>query len=36
VLDFVHIVVHIFLKDLRQYYGIEKMWSDAIVTEIRD
>lgn len=36
VLDFVNVVVHIFVKDLRQFYGIEKMWSDAVVSEIKD
>lgn len=36
VLDYVNVVVHIFLKDLREYYGIERMWSDAVVSEIKD
>ncbi|MCH8558707.1 MAG: ribosome silencing factor [Balneolia bacterium] len=36
VLDFVNIVVHIFKKDTREHYGIEKMWSDAKVTKIED
>jgi ribosome-associated protein len=36
VLDYVNVVVHIFLKDLREFYGIERMWSDAITTEIKD
>ncbi len=28
-LDFDDIVVHVFKTDIRQYYGLEKMWSDA-------
>lgn len=36
VLDYVNVVVHIFVQELRQYYGIERMWSDAVVSEIKD
>ncbi|HAC14980.1 MAG TPA: ribosome silencing factor [Bacteroidetes bacterium] len=36
VLDYVNVVVHIFLHDLREYYGIERMWSDAVISEIKD
>lgn len=36
VLDYVNVVVHIFLKDLREFYGIERMWSDGTMTEIKD
>lgn len=36
VLDYVNIVVHVFLHDLREFYGIEKMWQDAEITEIKD
>ncbi len=28
-LDFGDIVVHVFKTDIRQYYALEKMWSDA-------
>lgn len=28
-LDYEDIVVHIFKTDIRQYYALEKMWSDA-------
>lgn len=35
-LDYVNVVVHIFLKDLRTYYQLEKMWSDAPLLEITD
>lgn len=35
-LDYVNVVVHIFNKELRDYYKLEKMWSDGIVKEIED
>lgn len=36
ILDYVNVVVHIFSEEKRDYYGIERMWSDAIITEITD
>jgi ribosome-associated protein len=36
VLDYVNVVVHIFLRETREFYGIEKMWNDAVITEIAD
>jgi len=36
ILDYVNIVVHIFSEEKREYYGIERMWNDAIVTEVAD
>lgn len=36
VLDYVNVVVHIFNKDARDYYALEKMWSDAEVSLITD
>lgn len=35
-LDFVDVVVHIFHKEARSFYRIEKLWSDAVTTEIGD
>ena len=35
-LDYSNVVVHIFLQELRSYYQLEKMWSDAPVLEITD
>jgi len=36
ILDYVNVVVHIFSEEKRNYYGIERMWNDAEVTEIKD
>lgn len=36
ILDYVDIVVHVFQTNLRHYYNLEKMWSDAVRTEIVD
>ncbi|WP_234573318.1 ribosome silencing factor [Rhodohalobacter sp. 614A] len=36
ILDYVNVVVHIFSEEKRQYYGIERMWNDAEITEIED
>lgn len=36
ILDYVNVVVHIFSEEKRQFYGIERMWNDAIRTEIKD
>lgn len=30
-LDYVHVVVHVFLPDTRAYYALEKLWGDAPV-----
>lgn len=29
VLDFIHVVAHLFLSDVRRYYALEELWSDA-------
>ena len=36
ILDYVNVVVHIFSEEKRQYYGIERMWNDAVISEIED
>lgn len=36
ILDYVNVVVHIFSKDKREFYGIERMWNDAEITRIED
>ncbi len=36
IIDYVNVVVHIFSQEKREYYGIERMWNDAIRTEVAD
>lgn len=36
ILDYVNVVVHIFKKELREYYALEKMWNDAEIIKVQD
>lgn len=36
ILDYVNVVVHIFRKDLREHYALERIWNDAKVSKIED
>ncbi len=33
-MDYVNVVVHVFQKQIREFYDIESLWGDAVVTEI--
>ena len=35
-LDYISVVAHIFRKDKRQHYALEKLWGDAEIREIED
>ncbi|MBS1976249.1 MAG: ribosome silencing factor [Bacteroidetes bacterium] len=35
-IDYSTVVAHIFRKDRRSYYSLEKLWGDAEITEIED
>ena len=34
-LDYVNVVVHVFQKDVRQFYNLEGLWGDAKITNIQ-
>ena len=35
-LDYVNVVAHIFKQDRREFYALESLWGDAIMTHIDD
>ena len=35
-IDYIDVVVHLFKKDSRTYYALERLWGDAVITEIED
>lgn len=35
-LDYIDVIVHILKKDLREHYGIERLWSDAEIEYITE
>lgn len=35
-LDYINVVVHVFLKDRREFYGIEDLWGDAMIERLEN
>ena len=34
--DYISIIVHVFYKETRDFYDIEGLWADAVITNIED
>jgi ribosome-associated protein len=34
-MDYVHVAVHVFQKQIRDFYDLESLWGDAKITEIK-
>jgi ribosome-associated protein len=35
-LDYVHVIVHVFREETRDYYGLERLWGDAKMERVED
>ncbi|MCB0722699.1 MAG: ribosome silencing factor [Ignavibacteriae bacterium] len=35
-MDYVNVVVHIFLNETRRFYNLEGLWADAEIIEVKD
>lgn len=36
ILDYVNVVVHVMTEEKRDFYSIERMWNDAVITHIEE
>lgn len=36
IIDYGYVMVHVFVPDIREYYNLEGLWSDADITRIAD
>ena len=36
ILDYVNIVVHVFSRESRDYYDLERLWADGKITQVHD
>lgn len=36
ILDYVDVVLHVFHKNTRAYYSLERLWGDAVITAVAD
>ena len=35
-MDYINIVVNIFSQDARDFYQLERLWGDAVITEVKE
>ena len=35
-LDFIDVVVHLFVPDAREFYDVDNLWEDAEITDVPD
>ena len=35
-LDYINIVVHVFSRDSRDYYDLDRLWADGKITQVHD
>lgn len=35
-MDYVDVMVHVFVPETRQYYNLENLWEDAVLTHVPD
>lgn len=35
-MDYVDVMVHVFLPDVREHYDLETLWQDAVITTVPD